>query len=152
IARADRSTTGVTVSEEFEHTKAGRRSIGHRASASMSIRLTDTDTIGRLIMRATGELDARIAGPNWRISTDNPAWLEAATQAAAPARAKAAAYATGTGRRLGAVISLPELDHGRPMHMPMMARAAAAAAPDIDVEAGDQDVVATVTATFALES
>jgi uncharacterized protein YggE len=151
IDRHDRSTTGVTIIEEFDHTKAGRRSIGHRASASMSVRIADTDTIGRLIMLATDELDARIAGPSWRISATNPSWLEAATQAAVHAKAKAAAYAAGVDARLGALIALSEPDHRRPMNMPLAARAAAAA-PDIDIEAGEQEVVAAVTATFALES
>jgi len=149
IGRQDRSTTGVTVSEEFDHTQEGRRSLGHRALASMSVRLADTDVIGRLIMRATDELDARIGGPSWRISTSNPAWLEAATQAAVHAKAKAAAYAAGVDARLGALMSLSEPDHGRELNRPLLFRAAAGT--DLNVEAGEQEVVATVNATFALE-
>jgi hypothetical protein len=152
IARQDRSTTGVTVSEEFDHTKEGRRSLGHRAAASMSVRLTDTDTIGRLIMRASDELDARIAGPSWRISTSNPAWLEAATQAAGRAKAKAAAYAAGVDARLGPLIALSEPEHGPGMIRPLAARARASPpGPDMPVEGGEQEVVAAVNATFALE-
>jgi uncharacterized protein YggE len=149
VVRQDRSTTGVTVTEEFDHTKDGRRSLGHRALASMSIRLADTEVIGRLIVRASDELDARIAGPDWRISTSNPAWLEAATQAAASARAKAAAYAAGVDARLGALISLAEPDQGRGPMKPLAARAAAG--PEMHVEAGEQEVLATVIATFGLE-
>ncbi len=37
ITREDQSTTGITVQEEFDHTKDGRRSWGHRAAASVSI-------------------------------------------------------------------------------------------------------------------
>ncbi len=150
IGRENRSTTGVTVSEEFDHTTDGRRSLGHRALASLSVRVADTDTIGRLIMRATDELDARIAGPSWSISTDNPAWLEVATQAAARAKAKAAAYAAGVDARLGALIALSEPDHARVLNMRLSGRAAAGA--DMNVEAGEQEVVATITATFALEA
>ena len=106
VARRDRSTTGVSVTEEFDHTPDGRRSLGHRALASMSVRLADTEVIGRLITRASDELDARIAGPSWRISTDNPVWLTAASQAAARAKAKAAAYAAGVDARLGPLIAL----------------------------------------------
>jgi uncharacterized protein YggE len=149
IARRDRSTTGVTVSEEFDHTSEGRRSLGHRAVASMSVRVDDTTLIGRLVMRASDELAARIAGPSWRISAGNPARLQAATQAAENARAKAAAYAAGVDARLGAVLSLSEPgdDHGS-----LSVRAARAAAPDLNVEAGEQEVLAVVTATFALET
>jgi uncharacterized protein len=149
IAREDRSTTGVTVSEEFEHTNTGRRSLGHQALASMLVRLSDTELIGRLIMRTTDELDARIAGPRWRISPSNPVWLEAATQASARARAKAAAYAAGVDAQLGALISLSEPEAGLAPHMPLAARAGRG--PDVHVEAGEQEVIARVTATFALE-
>jgi uncharacterized protein YggE len=82
IPSEDRSTTGVTVAEEFDHTDEGRRSLGHRAIASMSVRLADMELIGRLLMRSSGELDARIAGPRWRVSQNHPAWLEAASQTA----------------------------------------------------------------------
>jgi uncharacterized protein len=149
IARADRSTTGVTVSEEFEHTNEGRRSLGHRAQASMLVRLADTETIGRLMMRASDELDARIAGPRWRISMSNPAWLEAATHAAERAKEKAAAYAAGVGARLGALVALSEPEHD----FPMITAAArhAGGGPDVHVEAGEHEVVAAVKATFAVE-
>jgi hypothetical protein len=99
IARQDRSTTGITVSEEFEHTNDGRRSLGHQALASMLVRLADTETIGRLIMRATDELDARIAGPRWRIALGNPVRLEAATRAAEHAKACRARQGEGDGVR-----------------------------------------------------
>jgi uncharacterized protein YggE len=148
IARQDRSTTGITVSEEFEHTNDGRRSLGHQALASMLVRLADTETIGRLIMRATDELDARIAGPRWRISMGNPVRLEAATRAAEHAKAKAAAYAAGVDARLGALIAISEPDH---QGIVMTAAARRSGGPDIHVEAGEQEVVATVTVTFALE-
>jgi len=153
IPRQDRSTTGVTVTEEFDHTQEGRRWLGHRALASMSVRLADTDTIGRLIMRASDELDARIAGPSWRVSTSNAAWLEAATQAAARAKALAAAYAAGVDARLGRLIALSEPEHGPGMIKPLAARARAGPpGPDMPIEGGQHEVVAAVRATFALES
>jgi uncharacterized protein YggE len=73
ISSEDRSTTGVTVGEEFDHTDQGRRSLGHRAIASTSVRLVDTELIGKVLMRSSGELDARIAGPSWRVSQNHPA-------------------------------------------------------------------------------
>jgi len=39
VPKADRSTTGVTVDEEWDHTEQGRRSLGHRATARLSVRL-----------------------------------------------------------------------------------------------------------------
>lgn len=152
IARELRSTTGVTVDEEVEHTTRGRRSLGHRASATLSVRLSDTAVIGRVLMRATSETDARIAGPSWRVSPGHPVRLEAATRASANARAKAAAYAAGVDARLGRLMALSEPEHrfGRGMAIRTSA-VAAAAGPDIDIEAGEHEVAASIQATFALE-
>jgi uncharacterized protein YggE len=152
IAREARSTTGITVAEDYEHTSQGRRSLGHRAIAGLSVRLTDTNVIGRVVMRASSELEARIAGPSWRVSPTNPAWLEAARSASANARAKAAAYAAGVDARLGRLVALsePEHPHRLGIAQPMSARAAAGS--DMNVEAGEHEVVASIQAIFALES
>lgn len=60
IDRADRTTAGVTVSEEFDHTQEGRRPLGHRAATQVNLRLTDAELIGQLVSRAAEELDARL--------------------------------------------------------------------------------------------
>jgi uncharacterized protein YggE len=150
MPREDRSTTGVTVAEEFDHTPQGRRSLGHRATASTSVRLADPALIGRVLMRSSGEVDARIAGPSWRVSQNHPAWLEAASQAAANAKTKAAAYAAGVDARLGPLLKLSE--PGDSYGMPQAVRAAAAFGDaDMHVDAGQQEVTASIHATFALD-
>ena len=79
----------------------------------------------------------------------NPVWLEAATRAAEHAKEKAAAYAAGVDARLGPLLALVEPEHD----FPMMTAAArrAGGGPDVHVEAGEQEVIAAVKATFALE-
>ena len=147
IAKADRSTTGVTVAEEYDHTPAGRRSLGHRAQAGVQIRFADAERIGRLMSRASDDLGARVDGPRWSISPGNPARLEAAKRAAANARAKAAAYASGVDAQLGPLIRLAE---SRTVHgVEQMARAASAGG-HMPIEAGEHEVVAAIEATFAL--
>jgi uncharacterized protein YggE len=149
VAKADRSTSGITVAEEFDHTEQGRRSLGHRASSGMSVRLTDPDLIGRLVAKATEDLGARIAGPRWLISLDNPVRLEAAREAAADARRKAEAYAKGVGATVGQLIRLSEPgERGAEMHF---GRAARASIESIPVEPGEHDVAASIEATFALD-
>ncbi len=97
-------------------------------------------------MRSSEELDARIAGPSWRVSAINPVWLEAAKQAAANAREKAQAYAAGVSARLGALLALAEPDDGRVGHR-FITLASAAAGRDMPVESGNQEVTATIQAT-----
>lgn len=72
ILPADRSTAGVTVQEDSDHTHEGRRSLGHRASSTVAVRLNDVELIGHLVTRVTTELDARVDGPRWQIAPRNP--------------------------------------------------------------------------------
>lgn len=148
IERSERSTTGVTVHEEFEHTEQGRRSVGHRAVSRVSVRLTDPELIGRLIAQTTTDLAARIDGPVWLISLDNPVRLETARQAAAEARRKAQAYAEGVGAQLGPLVRLTE--PGEP-HVMRTVAYRAQIQESMPVEPGEHEVTASIQATFALE-
>jgi uncharacterized protein YggE len=152
VAKADRSTTGITVSEEFDHTEEkGRHSLGHRAISRISTRLSDPEIIGQLISETTGNLAARIDGPQWLISLDNPVRLEAARQAAADASRKAQAYAEGVGAKLGHLVRLSE--PGVHAEMPMrIARTAASFSGSMPVEQGEHEVSASIEATFMLEA
>jgi uncharacterized protein len=148
VNSADRSTTGVTVEEEYDHTESGRHLRGHRANSHMSVRLADSEQVGQLIARATDELSARIRGLQWLVSLENPARLEASRRAAADAERKARAYAEGVGAELGPLIRLSE-SGGTELGVSRMARAALAAEP-MPIEAGEQAVRASIEATFAL--
>lgn len=154
VAKRDRSTAGVTVYEEFDHTRSGRRSLGHRAAATVSARFTSPEPIGRLITRATTELQARIDGPQWQIAARNPIHLEAARAAAADGRRKAQAFADGVGAKLGHIIKLAE--PGTEAAEPFERRgvfAASAGPPDgpMSIEPGEEEVSAAINLTFALE-
>jgi uncharacterized protein YggE len=156
LSSADRSTSGVTVREEFDHTARGQRSLGHRASVRTMVRITDPAIAGRLISRATTDLQVSVEGPRWSISSANPIRLQAAREAAADAARKAQAYAAGVDAKLGRLVRLQEPGTGPPS--PTFRRAgglagfAAAGGPDqMPIEVGDQEVAAAIEATFVLE-
>jgi uncharacterized protein len=151
LAKADRSTTGITVEEEHEHTGTGHRVVGHRATSQTSVRVADPDQVGQLASRAADELSARINGLRWLISLDNPVRLEAARQAAANAERKARAYAEGIGAGLGPLTRLSESGHAYDDRQPRRWTAVGyAASHTVPVEAGEQAVMASIEATFAL--
>lgn len=155
VAKADRSTTGITVSEEFDHTEEkGRYSRGHHAVSRIAVRLSDPELIGRLIARATGSLAARIDGPQWLISLDNPVRLEAARQAAASASRKAQAYAEGVGAKLGRLVQLsePGVRHDMPVIRAARAVGYSGSPASMPIEAGEHEVGASIEATFLLET
>ncbi len=149
IAAGDRATAGVSVGEELEHTQEGRRSLGHRASARTIVRTVDAQIIGQLIERATGELAAQLDGPRWRIAQANPVRLQAAREAAADGYRKAQAYAEGVGAKVGPLLSLVEAD---PHAAPAAIRAASSNVKRMPIETGEQEVMAAVYVTFALDT
>jgi uncharacterized protein len=151
IPARDRSTAGIGVQEEFDHTSDGRASLGHRATARVSVRLTDPQPMGRLIARATDELGARIDGPRWVISPDNPARLEVAQQASAAAWRKAEAYAKGVGVKLGRLVALREPGTQVPVTRTAFAAVGYRPGGEMPIESGEHEVVAGVEATFTLE-
>jgi uncharacterized protein YggE len=150
IDAADRSTSGITVAEEFDHTKDGRQSLGCRATAVTSIRLTDLKLIGQLISRATDDLAAQVTGPQWHIALSNPARLEAARQAAADARRKAQAYAQGLGAALGPLIEIKDVEYPTGAMRGFTRASAVAVSAPMPVEPGEQEITAAVDVTFAL--
>jgi hypothetical protein len=152
IAPSDRSTTGVSVHEDFDHTSEGRRSLGHRAVCAVAVRLTELELIGRLITRATTELDARVDGPSWQIAPQNPVRLEAARQAAADGQRKAQAYAEGVGARLGALVRLAEPESERLSRRSGKIQPLSASAGGMPIEPGEQEITAAIEITFVLIS
>jgi uncharacterized protein YggE len=155
VAGEDRSSSGVSVAEEFESSSArGRRSLGHRATAGVALRVSDADVISRVISRSVEELRASISGPRWFVSPAHPIRLEAARHAAAEAQRKAEAYASGVGAELGALIALvePERPGGSTLRLGHFEPLSGTAAETgrIPIDAGQIEVTAAIDATFEL--
>ena len=155
VAKEDRSTSGGSVAEEFDASQTrGRRSLGHRATAGVALRLADADVISRVISRAVEELQASIIGPRWFVSPSHPIWLEAARLAASDARRRADAYASGVSAELGALITLvePERPGGSTSRLGRFepTPSGAPGGPQIPIEAGQIEVTAAIDATFEL--
>ena len=156
-----RATSGISVGEETEWTSGKRKHLGYHAVNRVSVRLDDVEKVATLIAEATERCDATVRGPSWEIALANPARVEAFRAAAEDARRKAEAYATALGATLGDVLTVIEpglavRTHQRHKIMPAPApmaspQAAAAPAPDIQVDAGALDIPAAVEVTFALE-
>ncbi len=155
VAKEDRSTSGVSVAEEFDAAQSrGRRSLGHRATAAVALLLADADVISRVISRAVEELQASIVGPRWFVSPAHPVRLEAARLAAADAQRKADAYASGMNAELGALITMvePERPGGSTSRLSRFEPTPTGApdSPQIPIEAGQIEVTAAIDATFEL--
>jgi len=151
----DYTTTGVSVQEEREYERERTVHRGYRARDHVVVRLADPSAAGSLMRLAAERAAARIAGPWWRIDSDNPARAEACRRAAADARRRAEAYAQTLGARLGAIVEINETQgrlRGRYGRLPSgFALAASGEEPEVGLHPGNFDVAAEVDVTFALE-
>jgi uncharacterized protein YggE len=152
VPKERRSTTGVSVREEFDYTDGRQVHRGFRASNVLTIRLTDPTVAGRLIQGAIEHAGAHVAGPRWWIAPDNPVRVEACRQAAAEARRKAEAYADALGLELGPVIEIREpTPSGLSPRMRMAPVAMATTSPPVEVDPGELSVDAQVEVTYRLQ-
>lgn len=155
IGRDRWTTSGVSVNEEREWD--GQRQVhrGYKAGTRVQLRVADAQLIGRVMHESVRRCQASIDGPTWVIAPTNPAHDEARRLAAQSARAKAETYASALGIRLGSILTVtePGLSSGPPPQpVAKFARAMAMdAAPEINVQAGELDISATIIVTFALE-
>lgn len=150
VAPEKRSTTGVTVREEFDYADGKQVHRGFRAENLVTVRLADATIAGRLIQEAIARAKANVRGPTWWIAPDNPARVEACRRAAAEAKRKAEAYAEALGLRLGAVAEVREPSatvaaFPRPGVLRAMAETSS-----VEVDPGELNVEAQVEVSFHL--
>jgi uncharacterized protein YggE len=151
IAAADRSAVGVTVQPHHEYDGRGNaEQRGYAASNRVLVHVVDHTVVSTLVREAVTRSGARVSGPRWWVSTENPARAEACRDAARDALRKAEAYAEALGRRLGAPLIVRE-PHTTPFDPSSGTFAAIDAAREIPIAPGDLDVRAAVEITFALE-
>lgn len=137
------SMGGVSVREERDVVDGTPRHRGYRGSSLTTVRLSDASIADKLIRLAAEEARARVSGPRRLIGSDNDAFVDACSRAAADARRKAQAYAEAMGARLGAILEIVEPGAGEAAEL--------SASTTSDGEVGPLEVRATVDVTFELE-
>ena len=153
IARAKRSTSGVSVHEHREYVEERRVRRGYEAANTIAVRLDDASTVGDLMRAAIERAEAQVRGPSWRIALDNPAHDDARRAAAADARRRAEVYAEAAGVRLGPIVELRELGAGSrfAQERGIAVAASSLSEPDLDVHPGELEVRAGVEVSFRIE-
>lgn len=154
IERSEWTTSGVVVAEQNDWENGKQVFRGYRASNRLTVRLDDSERIGRLMNEATTDAKAQVHGPSWRIAHNNPARADACREAALDARRKAESYVQALGAKLGSIVRVnePGLRPEPPVPMPRMAMKAEAmsSGPELTVQAGELDVTAAVEVTFEI--
>jgi uncharacterized protein len=123
--------------------------VGYDASNTVRATIRDLDEAGSIVDKAVAAGANQVYGPSLTLSDAEAQYAAAMEAAFDDARARAEAIAEKAGVTLGAPVAIVESAGGGAI--PYYERGAAdAAAAEVAVEPGTQDVGATLTVTFAI--
>ena len=155
IDKKDIQTQNFNVYEEFDWTNNGQKSKGWKTANSIVVKTTDFDKTGRIvdIVIDNGGLVQSI---NFEISQEkqNELKAQALKEAAEDAQNKAEALASGSGGKLGKLVSLSSQDFGYYPY-PLYARAEGASSADAvkaatNISPQELTITASVQASYKL--
>lgn len=147
IARDDLQTEQVSVWPRTSDD--GLTIVGYDASNTVRATIRDLDRAGATVDAAVAAGANQVYGPSLTVSDADAQYRAAVDAAFDDARARAEAIAEKAGLTLGAPVAIVEGGGGMPV--PYYERGVAeAAAADVAVEPGTQDVGASLTVTFAI--
>jgi len=143
IPAASLQTSDVSLSPRTSSN--GNTIVGYDASNSVSVTIDSIARAGAIVDVAVGARANQVDGPNLTVADQSALYQSALKSAIVDARAKAQALAVASGLNLGAVSSVEE-QTGTPT--PVRYAAEAATPSPTPIEAGSQQITATVTVVF----
>jgi uncharacterized protein len=124
----------------------GNRITGYQASNSVQVKAAIARS-GALVDAAVRAGANNVDGPNLGLADQSSLYDKALRQALDDAKGKAQSIAAAAGLTLGAVLKVHEGGNAAPV--PLFAEAKAAGAAGVPIEAGTQQIQASVTVTYA---
>lgn len=151
IAQKDIQTTNFSVNPRQQHFKDGKPPVitGYRVVNAVTIVVRDLGKLGDILDRAVSKGSNQINGI--RFSIDDPEKLEdqARRLAMKDARSKADIYAESGDVKVGDILTISESTISRPIPFGRTVAMEARARP-VPIEAGEQQVSATVSVTWEI--
>jgi len=127
--------------------------VGYTASESITIKVRNTDDVGK-IMQGLGALGVSdLSGPNFAIDKEDSLKAEARRQAIVDAKMKAKTLARDLGVRLGDIVAFSEVGnyYPMPMYAKSMSEGTDISTPPAELPKGENTISAEVTITYELE-
>lgn len=142
IKAVDLQTSAVSLSPITS--EDGQSIVGFSASNSVSATIDDISAAGQIVDAAVAAGANQVDGPALTVADQDALYRSALKKAVADARTKAEALAEASGLHVGAVRSVAEGAAAVPLPFTDAAKAAAST----PIEAGSQEITATVTVVF----
>lgn len=149
----DIATSGFSVQPRYSTGRNGESlSItGFQARNGLRVKVRDVAQLGPVLDAVISDGANQVSGLSFELADPGPKLDEARAKAVADARRKAELYAKAAGMTLGRLVSISEQGAGVPPPVPMYrAEALSARAAPPPIEPGEQDIRASVSATWEL--
>ncbi|MBV8065685.1 MAG: SIMPL domain-containing protein [Actinobacteria bacterium] len=144
VDETDIQTQGVSLDPVTS--SDGTKITGYTASDTIDVTKLPIAKAGDVVDAAVGAGANGVSGPNLTVSSQDTLYAQALTAAVAQAKSKAQTLAGAAGRTLGAVTTIVEGGSTPPVPF----AEGAAKGSSTPIEAGTQQIQATVTVTYAL--
>jgi uncharacterized protein YggE len=152
VADKDIQTQDVSVYPQYDPNNS-KTITGYQASLSVSAKVRDIASLGKVISAATAAGAEQINGPTFGLSEKSTYQDEAIQKAVDDAKAQATSMAKASGKQVGDVLSISSVGVNAPS--PIMFGAAdyapTAGAKSVPIQPGQLDVTANVTVVFQLK-
>ncbi len=145
VSEADIQTAQVSL--DPVESSDGTSIVAYTASDTITVTKLAVAKAGAIVDAAVGAGATDVSGPSLDLSDQDALYAQALKAAVAQAKTKAQVLAAAAGRSLGNVVSIVEGSGPTPVPF---AVGGAASAPNTPIEAGTQEVQATVTIAYAL--
>jgi uncharacterized protein YggE len=122
---------------------------GWHADVSLTVHVRDVKEAGRLLAAANAAGADSVSGPSFSISNSRAAYAQALRVALADARARADAAAAQMGVHVTGVVSVDDTGDSTPPQAMDIAEGAAVPKASVPIQAGTQDVTASVVVVFS---
>ncbi|MEN9338480.1 MAG: hypothetical protein RI945_205 [Candidatus Parcubacteria bacterium] len=170
IEEKDITTTSYSVNPKYEYENCEVRTmiypptpcssksviVGYEATENVSIKVRNTDNVGKVLAVLAEEKITEVYGPNFEVDNIDALKDEARAEAIEDAKEKAKDLSKSLGVRIKRIISFSD-DSGN-MYMPMMYKAmsdssapVAGATREATIAEGEQNITSNVSITFQIE-
>jgi uncharacterized protein YggE len=151
VADKDIQTQDVSVFPQYDPNN-GKVITGYQATLSVSAKVRDIASLGKVIAAATAAGADQVNGPTFGLSEQSPYQDEAIQNAVDDARRQADAMAKASGKSVGQVLSISSAGVNAPGPISFSAADVAPGAPkSVPIQPGQLDVTANVTVVFELK-
>jgi uncharacterized protein len=152
IEKRDLKTSNFSVYPQYRTEGDTKRQVlNYRVSNTVTVTIRDTAKVGDILTKVVAAGSNQISGPNFTISDPERYLNEARKKAVENAMAKAAAYASAAGLKLGAIVEMIEPGAQAPVYTARGTGGVRAMAAPVPVEAGEESLQAHIVMVIELK-